>query len=309
MWSWIIPLPYIAFILISMLNASILDLLYFLPGIILFVLSFILVLALIAIAKMYTLRKLSRFASLTRVSGGYLILPERAFVERGVVDFVFREAASGENSSLHVDSKIIDGEVVETDRLRIEDICREPFYINISKPSYIRIVAPGFIVKSDSFSNVITFCLDNDNIPNRKVELEVRSGNDRALGVVELSKNGFKGWVWWSTTDTGGVSRRRGARIEVCCSDQYSTNCFTLTKATEPNVTSYGNYNWSLSDKFINLHRGYLTSGAIHRIVEKAVKAKTDRGYILAGYMPGVVKVKLILNPLRGHEVYVTKEM
>lgn len=276
-------------------------------------------------------RRLLEFTRSVSVDRGFISLPEMAQVERGIVKIkLYMERATGSRSSSRVprlEVSMVNSLSIETRELKVSDICSYPFYIYVKKIGLlglrdldnIYVVAPGFIIRSGRFKSIIGLCLNPESIPARRLELNLSESYYEGVGVVELSSNSIKASTSWMLEtpltqrvvydQKTGVYRVetqpleksdiRGVRLDICFPSARFTDCKTLSATKSPNTSSSGELSWRVKNKLLVTHERLMTKSLLYEI-EQSIESSIRGDTIIAGYTPGEIKVKLVLDkPLK----------
>lgn len=279
-------------------------------------------------------RLIGEFKSKTRIEHGKLILPSNLVVETGVLliqgRWVYRY--SHQYSSRYYDSKIgiAQSRVLEISELSLSDICNTPFYIYVDKDNEVLVRATGFIIKSGKYKDIVALCIKPETIPAKQVNLEVKEGFETGTGVLTITPSGVRARVLWSHSapfnerivydEKAGVyravreyvskPRARGVRIELCYEKPDGKRCERLVETTSLDKPVEAEINWVVKEELIILHKDILESSSFKILTDSISSSFPIPGKtIIAGYHPGHLKAKLILDIPLGVDVIDEKDI
>lgn len=256
------------------------------------------------------------FKSSIHIENNILVLPEKAFVEYGTLKITGRWVQTYRGQWYHLELSVENTNLAETRVVNLETLCNQPFYTYVDYDGNTHIVAPGFIIKSGRFEGIIGLCLNQDTIPLRRLELKTGIPLEEAFCVVELSKSCLRATVRWifrartmqkvfCDPKTGfhrvveehvEKPKAQGVRVEVCYpTSSKQRRCFTLARVSAPNTTTIGEYAWSLTDNFVFIHKKVIGSD-LYKVVTSIIKTSSSERKVVAGYRPGLLKLRLILD-------------
>ena len=274
--------------------------------------------AIAAIAVSYALRisredLVKRFVSGMQIKDKKLFLPAVATIDVGDVYIEGYWVSSGRSSSYHSRVEVVDAQQVETSVLDLDTICNSSFYVYVDRGNNVLATAPGFIIKSGEYRDIVVLCLDTSKIPTKEIELRAAKGSELALARVRLGPSGYEASVKWVVEapadkrlvydEEKGVyrfveeykerPRARGARVEICFKKPRSRSlCREVAVARAPGEEARGTKSFNIVTTIVVFHRKLLQDA--YRLFSGAIEVQGQE--IVAGYREGFVTAKTVLD-------------
>lgn len=126
---------------------------------------------------------LEEFKSRVKIMDNYLILPEHCTVEYGYMRLTTIPYQPVSRSRVSITGNIVfeNSRVIETQKLDLNDLCNHSFFAYSDLASNAYISAPGFIVKSGKYIDIIGICFNQDTIREKTMDLSIYDLEDSAV--------------------------------------------------------------------------------------------------------------------------------
>ncbi|MEM0027684.1 MAG: hypothetical protein QXT53_07020 [Ignisphaera sp.] len=278
----------------------------------------IMFIVIVAIVASYALRisredLVKRFVSGMRIEDKKLFLPAVVTIDVGDVYIEGYWASSGRSRSYHSRVEVVDAQQVEASVLDLDTISNSPFYVYVDRGDDVLAIAPGFIIKSGEYRDIVVLCLDRSKIPTKEIELRAAKGSELALARVKLGPTGYETSVKWIVEtpaekrlvydEEKGVyrfieeykerPRARGARVEICFKKPRSGSlCREIAAARAPGEEARGTKSFKIITTIVVFHKKLLQDA--YRLFSGAIEAQGQE--IVAGYREGFVTAKTVLD-------------
>lgn len=258
------------------------------------------------------MRLIETFRSGIRSEGHRLFLPEEVPIDIGVISI--KRFWHGEKRRRDVvDLRVLNPATLSTKIIELDKVCNTPFYIYADFDDRIFIEAPGFIIKSGRFKDMIMLCLEPSSIPEKRVEISADNGVEKAIGIVKIVRNGIELSLTWSFEapkqkkivydEKQGVYRiveeyseepkARGARLEICFQTPDSKTCTTLAKLDKLGTSTSTTLPFKIKETFVLIHKDLIIYTMLAKMIGLNLIPLTP---ITIGYKPGYIKARLILD-------------
>lgn len=168
---------------------------------------------------------------------------------------------------------------LSTKIIELDKVCNTPFYIYADFDDRIFIEAPGFIIKSGRFKDMIMLCLEPSSTPERRIEISADNGVEKAVGIVKIGRNGIELSLTWLFNapsqkkmvydEKHGVykvvdeytskPRARGSRLEICFqTPDAKKKCISLARSNKPNTHVNNSVQFKIKEKLVFLQKDLL---------------------------------------------------
>lgn len=253
-----------------------------------------------------------------------IVFPEKVLVEIGTMKIKhYALVDAGIHSVFKTDIVVANAITTETRELRLSELCDHPFYVYaerrvhffIERLGEMYVSAPGFVVKSGRFKNIIGLCLNTEAISSRKLELKIVDPLNEGLGIVELDGNSIKAATSWVVKtplthkvvydrETGVYrvearplekTNTRGVMLEACFPTASQHKCIVLSSTKTPNTTSTGGLTWRVKNKLLFVHRIGIATNLFLEL-QRSLESSKQGDITIAGYTPGEIRVKLVVE-------------
>ncbi|MEM1653310.1 MAG: hypothetical protein QW747_08480 [Ignisphaera sp.] len=274
--------------------------------------------AIVAIVASYALHisredLVKRFVYGMHIEDKKLFLPAVATIDIGDVYIEGYWVSNGKSSSYHSKVEVANAQQVEASVLDLDTICNSSFYVYVDRGNNVLAIAPGFIIKSGEYRDIVVLCLDKSKIPTKEIELRASKGSELALARVKLGPTGYETSVKWVVEapadkrlvydEEKGVyrfveeykerPRARGARVEICFKKPRSGSlCREVAVARAPGEEAKGTKSFNIITTIVVFHRKLLQDA--YRLFSSAIESQGQE--IVAGYREGFVYAKSVLD-------------
>lgn len=259
-----------------------------------------------------------------KVVDNYVLLPENCRVEYGYMRLVTvpYQRVSRTLVSTVGDIKFENSRVVETNKLDLNDICNKPFFAYSDLVGNAYVSAPGFIVKTGAYTDLVGICFNRDAIQEKTVELSVFDLEDSAIARLTIHKGGYRAYL---RLDSKTAKR---ARLELCLASQPGvsivSDCIKIAEVSRSKNDVTSEYSWNQYEKIMLVDRQQVNQylsihGKLHDVFKikkiknvsettlKPAEVVTEKrkrkpivqaleNILIIGYEPSMLKARLVLS-------------